>query len=146
MAAAYGWPAGAVVGAESRARRGAVRIVSEPTPAVTKIVFWTQGFYSIATPRRCWARALLKVRTLIGQGRLDARQIRFDSKRFMVGSASIIRFKHPGGPEPGRRWIWLRSAGTRSWRPQPADLPSPVSWVPPLVFACLRHDAMTLVG
>jgi hypothetical protein len=38
-----------------------------------------------------------KVRELIGEGRLEARQLRVNSRRFLVSGESIIRHKYPSG-------------------------------------------------
>jgi hypothetical protein len=67
----------------------------KPTPAVTKVILDGKVFYSIADTAKMLGTNAVKVRTLIGQGQLEARQTRFNSKRFVVSGESIIRFKYP---------------------------------------------------
>lgn len=75
----------------------------KPTPAVTTVILDGKVFYSIADTAKMLGTNAVKVRALIGQGKLEARQLRFNSKRFLVSGESIIRVKYPNRPEPDQR-------------------------------------------
>ena len=64
------------------------------TPAVTKTILEGKAFYSISDTAKMLGTNSTKVRELIEQGKLDARQTRVNSKRFVVSGESIIRFKY----------------------------------------------------
>jgi hypothetical protein len=62
--------------------------------AVKKITLDGTAFYSIADTAKMLGTNATTVRALIGQGKLEARQKRFNSKRFVVSGESINRFKY----------------------------------------------------
>ncbi len=68
------------------------------SPKARKVTLDGEAFYSIADTAKMLATNTMKVRELIGQGHLDARQLRPNSKRFLVSGASIVRLKYPASP------------------------------------------------
>ena len=67
------------------------------TPVVRKIILEGKAFYSISDTAKMLGTNWTKVRELIGKGKLDARQTRVNSKRFVVSGESINRFKYGTG-------------------------------------------------
>lgn len=66
-----------------------------PTPPTKQVVLDGKVHYSIADTAKMLGTNALKVRKLIGAGKLAARQRRFNSKTFLVSGESIVRFKYP---------------------------------------------------
>ena len=67
------------------------------TPVVKKMILEGKAFYSISDTAKMLGTNSTKVRELIGKGKLDARQTRVNSKRFVVSGESINRFKYGTG-------------------------------------------------
>lgn len=65
-----------------------------PTPAVNKVIIEGEAYYSIADTAKMLATNALGVRKLIDSGKLETRQTRFNSRRFVVSGASIIKYKY----------------------------------------------------
>jgi hypothetical protein len=63
--------------------------------AVKKVILDGKVFYTIADAAKMLGTNAAKIRLLIGQGKLEARQTRFNSKRFVVSGESINCFKYP---------------------------------------------------
>jgi hypothetical protein len=64
------------------------------TPVVKKVILDGQTYYSIADAAKMLGTNAKKVRQLMGDGELEWRQTRFNSKRFVVSGESIVRLKY----------------------------------------------------
>lgn len=68
--------------------------MKKPAPAVAKVIHNGRAFYSLADTAKLLGTNIVKVKQLLGEGKLELMQRRLNSKTFYVSGESIIRYKY----------------------------------------------------
>ena len=65
------------------------------TPVTKKVIIKGRACYSVSDAAKMLGISVKAVENLIAEGKLEAVQLRFNSRRFFVSGESIVRQKYP---------------------------------------------------